>query len=133
MAKVLDDIQKRFGLRRVVFVGDRGMITSNNIELLQSRQQGYVMGLNRRRRPEVLRYVKQATGPWRDCPPGITASEKAEVPKTQVQEVTSNKTGVRVFVVCSEERMAYERAEREKAMACGWLWNHLPRESRRAS
>jgi len=84
VAQVLDDIQKRFGLRRVVFVGDRGMVTSDNIDLLRSREQGYVVGLNRRRRPEVLRYVERATGPWLDCPAGIAASEKGEVPRTQV-------------------------------------------------
>jgi len=117
VVEVLDDIRKRFGLRRVVFVGDRGMVTSDNIDLLRSREQGYVVGLNRRRRPEVLRYVKRATGPWLDCPAGIAASEKAEVPRTQVQEVESGKPGVRVFVVHSDERLAYERAEREKAMA----------------
>jgi transposase len=117
VVSVLDDIQKRFGLRRVVFVGDRGMVTSDNIDLLRSREQGYVVGLNRRRRPEVLRYVERATGPWLDCPAGIAASEKAQVPRTQVQEVKSDKPGVRVFIVHSDERLAYERAEREKAMA----------------
>jgi transposase len=117
VVRVLDDIQKRFGLRRVVFVGDRGMVTSDNIDLLRSREQGYVVGLNRRRRPEVLRYVERAVGPWLDCPAGIAASEKAVVPRTQVQEVKSDKPGVRVFVVHSDERLAYERAEREKAMA----------------
>jgi transposase len=114
--RVLADIEKRFGLRRVVFVGDRGMVTSDNIELLRTRDQGYVVGLNRRRRPEVVRYVERATGPWLECPAGITASEKAEVPKTLVQEVASDKAGVRVFVVHSDERMAYERTEREKSM-----------------
>jgi transposase len=113
---VLKDVQERFGLRRVVFVGDRGMVTSDNIELLRSRGQGYVVGLNRRRRPEVLRYVERATGPWLECPVGITASEKAQPPKTLVQEVASDKAGVRVFVVQSDERLEYERGEREKAM-----------------
>jgi transposase len=117
VVQVLDNIQQRFGLRRVVFVGDRGMVTSGNIDLLRSRAQGYVVGLNRRRRPEVLRYVQRATGPWLDCPAGIAASERTEVPRTQVQEVKSDKAEVRVFVVHSDERLAYERAEREKAMA----------------
>lgn len=113
---VLKDIQNRFGLRRVVFVGDRGMVTSDNIELLRSRKQGYVVGLNRRRRPEVLRYLERATGPWLECPVGITAGEKTQPPKTLVQEVASEKAGVRVFVVHSDERLDYERGEREKSM-----------------
>lgn len=114
--KVLQDLQTRFGLRRVVFVGDRGMVTSENLERLRSSGQGYLVGLNRRRRPQVLRYVERATGPWLECPAGISAREKSEVPKTRVQEVASDKAGVRVFVVHSDERLDYERGEREKAM-----------------
>jgi len=113
---VLGDLQARFGLRRVVFVGDRGMVTSHNVDLLRSRDQGYVVGLNRRRRPKVLEYIRRATGPWLDCPLGVAARERPSPPKTRVQEVASDQPGVRVFVVQSEERLAYERAEREKAM-----------------
>lgn len=113
---VLKDLEGRFGLRRVVFVGDRGMVTSKNLDLIRSCQQGYVVGLNRRRRPEVLEYLRRATGPWQECPVGIVASEKSEGPKTLVQEVASDKPGVRVFVVHSDERLSYERTEREKSM-----------------
>jgi transposase len=113
---VLTDLQARFGVQRVVFVGDRGMVTSPNVELLRSRDQGYVVGLNRRRRPTVLAYIRRATGPWLDCPVGVTARERSSPPQTRVQEVAADQLGVRVFVVQSDERLAYERAEREKAM-----------------
>jgi transposase len=113
---VLKDIEKRFGLRRVVFVGDRGMVTSDNIELLRSKDHGYLVGLNRRRRPEVMDYIRAARGPWLECPMGITVREKTDPPKTLVQEVASGKAGIRVFVVHSDERLQYERGEREKAM-----------------
>jgi len=116
VASVLKDIEERFGLRRVVFVGDRGMVTSQNIDLIRSGHQGYVVGLNRRRRPEVMGYLERATAQWQECRAGIAASEKAEVPKTLVQEVASDKPGLRVFVVHSDERMSYERTEREKSM-----------------
>ena len=114
--EVLGDLEARFGLRRVIFVGDRGMVTVPNIELLRSRGQGYVVGLNRRRRPQVRAYIERATGPWLECPMGIVARERAAPPKTRVQEVAGDHPGARVFVVHSEEREAYERAEREKAM-----------------
>jgi transposase len=113
---VLKDLEARFGLRRVIFVGDRGMVTADNIERLRSGGQGYVVGLNRRRRPEVSRYLERATGSWLECPAGIAAREKAEVPKTLVQEVASDQAGVRVFVVHSDERLSYECGEREKSM-----------------
>jgi len=113
---VLDDLETRFGLRRVVFVGDRGMVTSANLARVRDRQHGYVVGLQRRRREAVYRYIARATGPWTDCPVGRAARERAAPPKTQVQEVPSDEPGLRVFVVQSEERLAYERAQRVKAM-----------------
>lgn len=114
---VLDDLETRFGLRRVVFVGDRGMVTSANLARVRDRQHGYVVGLQRRRREAVYRYIERATGPWTDCPVGLAARERAQPPKTQVQEVASDEPGLRVFVVQSEERLAYERTQRLTAMA----------------
>ena len=116
VTEVLSDLEARFGLRRVVFVGDRGMVTLPNLEVLRSRGQGYVVGLNRRRRTKVQAYIERATGPWLDCPLSIGARERATPLKTRVQEVASDEPGVRVFVAHSEEREAYERTEREKAM-----------------
>jgi transposase len=113
---VLDDLETRFGLRRVVFVGDRGMVTAANLTRVREGQHGYVVGLQRRRREAVYRYIERATGPWMDCPVGRTARERAEVPKTQVQEVTSDEPGLRVFVVQSDERLVYERGQRLTAM-----------------
>lgn len=114
--QVVEDLDQRFGLRRVVFVGDRGMVTSANLALLRTRGQGYVVGLHRRRRAEIVRYIEAATGPWIDCPGGITVREKADPPKTRVQEVPSAHPGLRIFVVRSDERESYERAQRLKAM-----------------
>ena len=114
---VVDDLESRFGLRRVVFVGDRGMVTSQNLERLRRSGHGYVVGRNRRRSEEVYEYIQRATGPWIECPIGITASEKKRPPKTLVQEVASNEPGIRVFVVHSDERLAFEQKQRIKSMA----------------
>ena len=114
---VLKDLQERFGLGRVIFVGDRGMVTIQNLALLRQRGQGYLVGLKRRRNEQVDRYIQAAAqGPWQDCPVGITAMEREKVPRTMVTEVAGEEPGVRVFVVQSEERLAYERAMREAAM-----------------
>jgi transposase len=114
---VLNDLEQRFGLKRIVFVGDRGMVTSQNLEELRRGGHGYIVGRNRRRSEEVFDYIQRATGSWIECPVGITAREKKVPPKTLVQEVTSNKPGVRVFVVHSDERLAYEQTQRVKSMA----------------
>jgi transposase len=113
---VVGDLERRFGLARIVFVGDRGMVTSQNLDDLRGGGHGYIVGRNRRRSGEVFDYIQSATGPWIECPVGITAREKATSPKTVVQEVAATVPGVRVFVVCSEERLAFERAQRLKAM-----------------
>lgn len=117
VAEVLEDLERRFGLRRVIFVGDRGMVTIDNMALVRQRGQGYLVGLKRRRNEEVYGYIERAQGPWEECPAGITASEKAAPPRTRVQEVAGDRPGVRIFVVHSEEREAYERAMREQSMA----------------
>jgi len=114
--QVLDDLEQRFGLRRVVFVGDRGMVTAANVQRLREHEQGYVVGLQRRRREAVYQAIERATGPWTECPVGQTAREKAAPPQTRVQEVASEQEGMRIFVVQSDERLAYERTQRLQAM-----------------
>jgi transposase len=114
---VLKDLQQRFGLGRVIFVGDRGMVTIQNLALLRQRGQGYLVGLKRRRNEVVNRYIEAAAqGQWQQCPVGISAQEKEPVPRTMVMEVAGEEPGVRVFVVRSEERLSYERAMRQAAM-----------------
>ena len=113
---VLRDLEQRFGLKRVVFVGDRGMVTSQNLEDLRGGGHGYIVGRNRRRSGEVFDYIQSATGPWIECRAGITTRERANAPKTFVQEVAASQPGVRVFVVHSEERAGFETAQRVKAM-----------------
>ena len=61
---VLRDIEQRFGLKRIVFVGDRGMVTSQNLEDLRGNGHGYIVGRNRRRSGEVFDYIQSAIGPW---------------------------------------------------------------------
>jgi Transposase DDE domain len=113
---VVDDLEQRFGIKRMVLVGDRGMVTSENLDQLRTGGHGYVVGRNRRRSGEIFDYIQSATGPWIECPVGIAASEKSPPPKTLVQEVAAIRPGVRVFVVHSDERLAFERAQRVKAM-----------------
>ena len=118
VGEVVEDLHQRFGLQRVVFVGDRGMVTVNNLEQLRQAGQGYLVGLQRRHRKDIPHYIEQALAGqnWQECAAGMTASEKAVVPRTRVQEVAGKEPGVRVFVVHSEEREQYERGLRELSM-----------------
>lgn len=117
--EVVDDLAKRFHFRRVVFVGDRGMVTESNLQVLSaSEDHGFLVGMTRRRNPEAETLIDRVDdAKWIDCPMGINAREKKqEPPRTRVQEVKCDREGVRVFVVDSDERRAYEERQRTKAM-----------------
>lgn len=118
VGEVVEDLRRRLGLERVVFVGDRGMVTLKNVEQLRQAGQGYLVGLQRRNRKDIPNYIEQAMArdDWQECAAGITACERATVSRTRVQEVAGKEPGVRVFVVHSEEREQYERGMRELSM-----------------
>jgi transposase len=125
VGEVVEDLSERFELRRVVFVGDRGMVSKSNIAALKDpakgRDFGFLLGMKRRRNPEVetlLGRVREDA--WVDCPMGINAQERDPPPRTRVQEVRSDQEGVRVFVVDSDERRKYEQERREESMARAW-------------
>lgn len=113
--EVVKDVNRRFELERIEFVGDRGVVSVVNIERLQAAHQGNLVGLQRRNGKSVYDSIREgeSQGQWDECPAGITASEKSAVPRTRVQEVPDREPGVRIFVVHSEERELYERGMRE--------------------
>lgn len=115
---VVDDLAQRFSFRRVIFVGDRGMVTKSNLKLLEeSDDHGFLVGMTRRRNPEAEALIDRIDETkWIDCPMGVTAREKKTPPRTRVQEVKCDREGVRVFVVDSDERREYEERQRSKAM-----------------
>jgi len=108
---IISDLEERFGLKRVVLVSDRGMVTSDNLEMLRNQGHGYLVGLQRRRREESYELINKASGEWQKCP-----SDRDNGCLTLVQEVAGDRPGVRVFVVQSEERLSYEREMREQSM-----------------
>jgi transposase len=115
--EVLRDLQERFDFQRVVFVGDRGMVSEDNLEEMIDAGQGYLLGVRRRQNPELNGWLqKLKPHKWIDCPVGITAAEQETPPRTRVQEVASGQEGKRVFVIDSEERRAYEERMRSRSM-----------------
>ena len=116
--EVSSDLRKRFEFGRVVFVGDRGMVTDENIESLTKDQHGFLVGIKRRRNAKLDVWLDAVDDTkWVDCPGGINARErKTDPPRTRAQEVPSGNPDMRVIVVDSDERRGYEQAKREQAM-----------------
>src|SRR5205085_5488684 len=99
--------------------GDRGMVTEKNLEVLQTAagDWGFLLGMTRRQNPEAEALIDRvALDRWLDCPSGINGQEATVKQRTRVQEVSCERSGVRVFVVDSDERRGYEQRQREKAM-----------------
>src|SRR5262249_3577967 len=116
--EVVRDLRTRFGFGRIVFVGDRGMVTAENLEALLQDQHGFIVGLNRRRNPKLKEWLAQLdAAKWVDCPVGITAQErKTDRPRTRAQEVPSGDPNMRVIIIDSDERREYEQAMRQRSM-----------------
>jgi transposase len=116
--EVISDLRTRFAFGRVVFVGDRGMVTDENIESFKKDQQGFLVGIERRRNAKLDAWLAAVDDTkWIDCPGGINAQERKANPlRTRAQEVPSGDPDLRVFVIDSDERREYEQAKRKQAM-----------------
>jgi hypothetical protein len=115
--EAVEDLMRRFSFRRIVFVGDRGMVSEDNLAALREQGHGYLVGLKRRRNPQLDAWLQVLDETkWVDCPMGINAQESRNPPRTRVQEVPTDDPQQRVFVIDSDERRAYEQSKREQAM-----------------
>jgi transposase len=115
--RAIRDLNQRFGFNRLVFVGDRGMVTNENLEAITADKHGYLIGLKRRRNAKLTKWLAVLDdSKWIDCPVGITAREKTNPPRTRAQEISSGVDGLRVIIVDSDERREYEQAMRQRAM-----------------
>jgi transposase len=116
--EVIQDLRQRFAFGRLVFVGDRGMVTDANLEAITRDQHGFLVGVKRRRNPQIESWLEAVDETrWVNCPGGINTGErKADPPRTRAQEVASGDPSLRVIVIDSDERRTYEQAKRQQAM-----------------
>ena len=99
--KVVKDLERRFGIRQIIFVGDRGMVSEENLSFIENSGHRYLVGLKRRRDREAWSVLENLGERWQrfDC-------------ETEVQEVLFPDGKERYFVVKSKERSEYERKMR---------------------
>jgi transposase len=116
--EVIRDLRRRFAFGRLVFVGDRGMVTEANLEAITRDGHGFLVGVKRRRNPRIDGWLEAVDDTqWVTCPGGINTREReTDPPRTRAQEVLSGDPGLRVIVIDSDERRTYEQAKREQAM-----------------
>jgi len=107
LCETLRDLEKRFGLGRVLVVADRGIVSAKNLEFLSGTQFRYLMGIPGRRSQEAAAVLEALDEDgWVQVDPG-----------NRVQEVRLIGSPGRYFVIDSKDRKAYEEAMRQRSMA----------------
>lgn len=97
----LQDLRRRFPIRRVIVVGDRGMISQEVVDELEQEVVGYILATRHRKNAEVRKVVLSRAGRYREVADNL-----------RVKEV---RVGEHRYVVCynpdAEERDRHRREE----------------------
>jgi transposase len=72
---VVDRLRQRFGLKRVCWVADRGMISQQVIEGLAKRQLEYILGARMRKQKEVSEEVLERGGRYHEVATNLRVKE----------------------------------------------------------
>ncbi len=97
LPRIIDDLKNRFQIEKIIFVGDSGLVSKENLDYITDKKYKYIVAMKRRHSDEaenILKEVKEKG--WQDCGN-----------RTQVQEIKI--ADIRYFVARSEERKEYEQ------------------------
>lgn len=106
---VVTDLKQRFNLKRVVFVGDRGMLSDANLEHLLGEEIGFIVA-------HPLRKNAHATEVVSTVRPTFDETNDKEQYRDEVRE------GVRFVVAYAPEIAADTRANRHERLKNADLW-----------
>ena len=110
---VVDRLRRRFKVREVCVVADRGMISAATIEKIKARGWRYILGVRMRRSKEANKVVLARAGRYEEVHPK-SAQAKAPSP-LKVKQVW---VGERRYVVClNEDEATKDRHDREAIVA----------------
>lgn len=68
VTEVVKDLKERFGLKRAVFVADRGMMSDENLEAILDADFDYILSLPMRHSAAVTKLLKETEGRWDEDP-----------------------------------------------------------------
>ena len=106
LQKVLTDLERRFGLRHIIVVSDRGLVSPENLEFLSRGQCSFLLGIPGRRCDEAAEVFKALDdNKWQRVDDS-----------NRVQQTRLAGRSCRYFVIDSQERKAYEESMRQRSM-----------------
>ena len=106
---IVTRLRRRFGLRRVCIVADRGMISKETIDDLEEQKWPYILGARMRAQKEVKEEVLSRAGRYKKV--HAKGSSRDDPAPLKVKEVMVEE---RRYVVClNEDEATKDRADRE--------------------
>ena len=111
LVPLVDRLRKRFGIKRICIVADRGLISHENLENLRQRAISYILGVRMRRVKEVNVEVLSRGGRYREVYP--ENNDRTQAAPLKVKEVIQN--GKR-YIVCLNQRQARKDAADRQAI-----------------
>jgi transposase len=114
VAKVLADLEQRFSIKNVIFVGDRGLLTRTNIETVKRHGYNYILGMQKRNR-RIIKYLLNKVQFDEEEKNSADVITK-EVTYTELSKSFQDEYDESVrFVVCFDKKTAKrQRKRREK-------------------
>jgi len=108
---VIDRVRKRFGINRFCVVADRGMISAETIEELETHNIPYILGTRMRRVKEIKFDILSRGGRYTEVyPEGLTSKDPSPL---KVKEVVHNE---KRYIVCMNTRQARKDAADREAI-----------------
>ena len=106
-----DRLRKRFGIRNICVVADRGMVSHENLESLKKKGISYILGARMRLVKEIRMDVLSRAGRYREVYP--ENSDRTKPSPLKVKEVHHNDQR---YIVCLNERQARKDAADRQAI-----------------
>lgn len=104
VVEVVSDLKTRFKLRRVIFVGDRGMLSDENLEALLAERFGFIVAHPLRRDKTAHEVIERLAG-------------EIDPQKSEEQFLQEERAGVRFVLAYSPEIAGEVRAGRNRRLA----------------
>lgn len=116
VVKTIDDLKRRFKLKRVIFVADRGMVSKSNLDYIKEQGFSYIVTLKKRRLNEAKEAIDATFTPLEEKRKNYEQEKKNKSEKEKEELLFSeyrSKDGPRYLVCLNPEKKKDDKIYRE--------------------
>jgi len=115
VVKTIDDLKRRFRLKRVIFVADRGMVSKTNLDYIEKQGFSYIVTLKKRRLNEAKEAIEATFLDLKEKEKNYEKEEKEELLFSEYR----SKDGPRYLVCLNPEKKKDDKIYREERIEKG--------------